>query len=115
MPARPACRHQAASSTGRALAVHAPLLVATLRRYLSQISVSVRPGSVALIDTTLRHFAVYLTEHHPDLAGIADVRRTHIEGFKTFLTSKTGYRGKREPAKTTTGMRLGHLRGLFAR
>ncbi|RZL70655.1 MAG: site-specific integrase, partial [Rhodococcus sp. (in: high G+C Gram-positive bacteria)] len=32
-----------------------------------------------------------------------------------FLTSKPGYRGKREPAKTTTGMRLGHLRGFFDR
>ncbi|MGS0685654.1 tyrosine-type recombinase/integrase [Nakamurella sp. GG22] len=99
----------------QALAVIAPLLVETLRRYLAQITVSMRPGSVELIDTTLRHFAVYLTEHHPDVLGIADVRRTHIEGFKTFLTSKAGYRGKREPAKTTTGMRLGHLRGMFDR
>ncbi|MGI8416586.1 MAG: tyrosine-type recombinase/integrase [Nakamurella sp.] len=98
-----------------ALAATAPLLVETMRRYLTQIAVSMRPGSVALIDTTLRHFAVYLTEHHPDLSGIADVRRTHIEGFKTFLTSKAGYRGNRGPAKTTTGMRLGHLRGMFDR
>jgi hypothetical protein len=98
-----------------ALAVTAPLLVQTLRRYLAQITVSMRPGSVELVDTTLRHFAVYLTEHHPDVAGLAQVRRTHIEGFKTFLTSKAGYRGKREPAKTTTGMRLGHLRGMFDR
>jgi len=99
----------------QALAVIAPLLVETLRRYLAQISISMRPGSVELVDTTLRHFAVYLTEHHPDVAGVAQVRRTHIEGFKTFLTSKAGYRGKREPAKTTTGMRLGHLRGMFDR
>lgn len=99
----------------RDLAVTAPLLVETLRRYLAQISVTMRPGSVELIDTTLRHFAVYLTEHHPDVHGLADVCRTHIEGFKTFLASKAGYRGKRGPAKTTTGMRLGHLRGMFDR
>ena len=97
------------------LSAAAPVLVGTLRRYLVQIGISMRPGSVALIDTTLRHFAVYLTEHHSDLTGIAGVRRTHIEGFKTFLVSKAGYRGKPEPAKTTTGMRLGHLRGLFDR
>jgi integrase len=97
------------------LSAAAPALVGTLRRYLAQIGISMRPGSVALIDTTLRHFAVYLTEHHSDLTGIAGVRRTHIEGFKTFLVSKAGYRGKPEPAKTTTGMRLGHLRGLFDR
>lgn len=98
-----------------ALATRSPLLVASLRRYLSQIAVSMRPGSVALIDTTLRHFAGYLTEHHPDVLGLVDVRRTHIEGFKTFLASKTAYRGKPEPAKSTTAMRLGHLRGLFDR
>lgn len=98
-----------------ALADRAPHLVGTLRRYLAQVSVSMRPGSVALIDTTLRHLAVYLTDHHPEVAGVGDIRRTHIEGFKTFLTSKPGYRGKREPAKTTTGMRLGHLRGFFDR
>jgi hypothetical protein len=98
-----------------ALAKRAPQLVGTLRRYLTQIGVSMRPGSVALIDTTLRHLAVYLTEHHPDITAIADIRRTHIEGFKTFLTSKPGYRGKRGPARTTTGMRLGHLRGFFDR
>ena len=99
----------------QALAVIAPSLVETLRRYLAQVSISMRPGSVELVDTTLRHFAVYLTEHHTDVVSVAQVRRTHIEGFKTFLTSKAGYRGKREPAKTTTGMRLGHLRGMFDR
>lgn len=99
----------------RALADRAPQLVATLRRYLTQIEVSMRPGSVALIDTTLRHLAVYLTDYHPDITGIGDIRRTHIEGFKTFLAGKPGYRGERGPAKTTTGMRLGHLRGFFDR
>lgn len=98
-----------------ALAARAPQLVATLRRYLTQISVSMRPGSVALIDTTLRHLAVYLTDHHSEITGIAHVHRTHIEGFKTFLTSKPGYRGKRAPAKTTTGMRISHLHCFFAR
>jgi len=34
-----------------------------------------RPGSVALADTTLRHFASYLTGHHPDLIAAALIRR----------------------------------------
>ena len=98
-----------------ALTARAPHLVATLRRYLTQIQVSMRPGSVALIDTTLRHFAVYLTDHHGGLTHVAEIRRTHIEGFKTFLAARPGYRGSRGPAKTTTGMRLGHLRSFFDR
>lgn len=97
------------------LTTRAPQLVATLRRYLTQITVSMRPGSVALIDTTLRHLAVYLTDHHPDISAVAEIRRTHIEGFKTFLTSRIGYRSKPGPAKTTIGMRLGHLRSFFDR
>lgn len=97
------------------LAARAPQLVATLRRYLSQITISMRPGSVALVDTTLRHLAVYLTDHHPDIGAVAEIRRTHIEGFKTFLASRVGYRGKSGPAKTTLGMRLGHLRSFFDR
>lgn len=97
------------------LATRSPVLVSTLRRYLAQIAVSMRPGSVALIDTSLRHFAVYLTEHHPEMAGLAGVRRTHIEGFKAFLAGKTGYRGKTAPAKTTIAMRLSNLQGMFDR
>ncbi|MEB3065746.1 tyrosine-type recombinase/integrase, partial [[Mycobacterium] zoologicum] len=97
------------------LAARAPQLVATLRRYLTQVTVSMRPGSIALIDTTLRHLAVYLTDHHPDIGAVAAIRRTHIEGFKTFLASRVGYRSKPGPAKTTIGMRLGHLRSFFDR
>ena len=93
----------------------APSLVATMRRYLTQVTISMRPGSVALIDTTLRHLAVYLIDHHPDIAAVAEISRTHIEGFKTFLTSRVGYRSNPGPAKTTIGMRLGHLRSFFDR
>ncbi|MCB1292541.1 tyrosine-type recombinase/integrase [Mycolicibacterium sp.] len=97
------------------LAARAPRLVATMRRYLTQVTISMRPGSVALIDTTLRHLAVYLIDHHPDIAAVAEISRTHIEGFKTFLTSRVGYRSNPGPAKTTIGMRLGHLRSFFDR
>lgn len=97
------------------LAARAPHLVATMRRYLTQVAISMRPGSVALIDTTLRHLAVYLIDHHPNISSVAEISRTHIEGFKTFLTSRVGYRSKPGPAKTTIGMRLGHLRSFFDR
>jgi integrase len=97
------------------LAGSAPILIATMRRYLAQLALSLRPGSVALIDTTLRTFAGYLVEHHREITAAAAVRRTHIEGFKAYLTARPGYRGHRQPAKTTLGMRLGHLRGFFDR
>lgn len=97
------------------LATSAPMLVLTMRRYLAQLGLSLRPGSVALIDTSLRHLAAYLTEHHGDVSAAADIGRSHIEGFKAWLAARAGYRGHRAPAKTTIGMRISHTRAFFER
>jgi len=97
------------------LACTAPVLTTTMRRYLAQIALSMRPGTVALADTTLRHFATYLSDHHHDVVAVADIKRTHIEGFKAWLTARPGYRRRREPVKTTVGMRMSHLRCFFDR
>jgi site-specific recombinase XerD len=97
------------------LTAQAPEMTATMRRYLTQLKISMRAGSVALIDTTLRHLAAYLTQHHRDVQQVHHVRRTHLEGFKVWLASRPGYRGRHGPAKTTIGMRLGHLRCFFDR
>jgi integrase len=99
----------------RALDQQVPVMTATMRRYLAQLGISMRPGSVALVDTTLRHLASYLTAHHPGVTTVAAIRRTHIEGFKTWMTARPGYRGATGPARTTTGMRISHLRGFFDR
>jgi integrase len=93
----------------------APVLTGTMRRYLAQLAISMRPGTVKLIDTTLRHLAVYLTDHHPDVMAAAQIRRTHIEGFKAWMQARPGYRGTRNLSKTTIGMKTGHLRGFFDR
>jgi len=93
----------------------APELAGTMRRYLAQLAISMRPSSVGLIDTTLRHLASYLTGCHPGITAASQIRRTHIEGFKAWLAARPGYRGRRGPAKTTIGMRLGHVRGFFDR
>ena len=89
------------------------------RRYPATVpradQVSLRPNSVKQIDTDLRHFAVPSSpRHHPDVNGVADMTRTHIEEYKPRLTTNPGTAGK-QPAKTTTGKRLGHLRGFFDR
>jgi hypothetical protein len=45
-----------------------PELVATRRRYLDQLTLSLRPGIVETIDTNLRLFAEFLTTNHPEVA-----------------------------------------------
>ncbi|MEJ7801342.1 MAG: hypothetical protein WKF60_12535 [Ilumatobacter sp.] len=47
-----------------ALAADVPALSATMRRYLAQLAVSWRPGSVDTIDTTLRMFGWFIADHH---------------------------------------------------
>ena len=70
-----------------------------MRRYLAQLAISMRPGSVALIDTTLRHLAGYLTAYHPDVTAAAQIGRTHIEGFKAWLASTARLPGQPQPGQ----------------
>jgi len=98
-----------------AISVAAPKLVTTMRRYLAQIALSLRPGSVAIADTSLRHLATYRVGHHREVQCVRDLRRTHIDGFKAWLANRGGYRGKPSPAPTTIGMRLGNVRTFLDR
>ncbi|MDN5896119.1 MAG: site-specific integrase [Nocardioides sp.] len=96
------------------LDAQAPVLVATMRRYLDQCLLSLRPSSVALFDTTFRQFAGLLTTADPPVTRVADISREHIEAYKSDLAARPGYRG-RPLSKTTLGMRIGHLHTFFTR
>ncbi len=98
-----------------ALAVDVPALAATMHRYLAQLAVSLRPGSVATIDTTLRMFGRFIADHHPEAVGAADINRFHIEAFKPWLAARPGKKGHTQLSATTIGMRLGHLRNFLGR
>jgi integrase len=97
------------------VATHAPRLAATARRYLAQLAVSLRASSVAIVDTTLRQLAGLLVDAHPEVTGFADIRREHIEGYKTWMVTRPGYRRAQTLSKTTIGMRMGNLRIFFER
>ncbi len=98
-----------------ALGADAPKLAATMGRYLDQLAVSLRPGSVETIDTTLRMFGRFIADHHSDVEGAGDIGRVHIEAFKPWLATRPGRKGNETLSATTIGMRLGHLRGFFGR
>jgi integrase len=93
----------------------APHLAATMRRYLDQTALSLRPSSVTLFDTTLRQFAGLLLRDFPTVATVAGIDREHIEAYKTWLAARPGYRKNTTLTKTTLGMRVGHLRTFFTR
>lgn len=96
------------------LTLQAPVLVATMRRYLDQCALSLRPSSVTLFDTTLRQFAALLSVADPPITRVAAITREHIEAYKIQLAERPGRQGK-PLSKTTLGMRLGHLRTFFTR
>ena len=92
----------------------APQLAVTGWRYLDQIALSFRPATIDVADNTLRCFAGYLVNTHPDVSGFVDVRRNHVEGFKTFFAAHFTIKGI-PPARNTIRQRLGMLRSFFDR
>ena len=96
------------------IATHAPVLAATARDYLDQISVTARPGTATSADIALRLFASWLIDHDPNVVALRHVNRRHIEHYKLWLATRENGRG--EPLKKTTiNLRLGMLRVIIER
>ena len=86
----------------------APVLAATIRRYLDQLAISLRASSVACVETTLRQFAGHVVTHSGAVT-VAGIDRERVEDYKTWLAARVGYRRNTQVSKTTIGMRMGHL------
>jgi hypothetical protein len=67
-----------------------PRVAATMRRYLTQISCLLRPGTVSGADLALRSFAAFLAQAAPRVASVAPVTRRHIEDYKPWLAARPG-------------------------
>ncbi len=92
-----------------------PQVATTMRAYLDQIAVVLRPGSVRNTDQCLRCFATYLLLHHPEVASVRDIKRAHVEGYKPWLASRPGRSGAPRAKDATLAHRLGTLRMFFLR
>jgi integrase len=86
------------------LSGNAPQLVATMRRYLVQLTTFLAPRSVELADQTLRQLARWLV-NDTDVTLVADIERRHIEDYKVWLARQPGVRGP-TLAKNTQRHRL---------
>ncbi len=60
------------------LSTRAPQLVATMRRYLLQLTTFLAPRSVEVADTTLRQLARWFTSS-TEVTVVAGIERRHIE------------------------------------
>ena len=97
------------------IAAVAPVLAATLQRYLAQLALSLRPASVTAADRIVRHFASYLTDH-TNVVRLVDVERHHVEGFKRHLATRPNQnRPDTTVSPQTIRITLGTLRTCFER
>ncbi|ACY21818.1 integrase family protein [Gordonia bronchialis DSM 43247] len=85
--------HQPVATTGWATITHG--YATTARRYIEQVTLSLRPNTVTGIEHDLRRFGSWLTDTHPQIANCAELQRVHIEEFKKWLsTTPTPRTGK---------------------
>jgi hypothetical protein len=84
--------------TWEQLAASHPELVATMGRYLEQISCVLRPGSVAGTDLALRSFAAFLIESAPEVTSTAQVTRRHVENYNLAVSCDPPRRLSIDPA-----------------
>jgi integrase len=88
-------------------------LADTIDAYLAQMAVSLRPSSVESASGILGRFCGFLREAHPEVFGAADIRRVHIESYKTWLAARPGRKGKAANATVRAG--LSTVRMFFER
>jgi len=91
-----------------------PGVCGPMRRYLEQIGCVLRPRSVVNADMALRCFAGFLAETAPEVTGLAQVTRRHVEAFKPWLAARPG-QNKLAVTTATIAHRLGTLRMFFVR
>jgi site-specific recombinase XerD len=96
------------------LAVNAPTLVATIQRYLEQLTVSLRPSTVGNAEGTLREFTTFLATEDHEVRCAADVQRRHIEAYKRWLAKRPAAHGG-PLHRHTVKDRLGVMRNFFER
>ena len=88
-------RRTPVSITGWAAVV--PAFADTARRYVAQVTLSLRPATVKHIEHDLREFGTWLTAQHPEVASCADLERHHIEAYKTWLATESRSRAGGRP------------------
>ena len=88
-------------------------LVATMRRYLIQLTTFLAPRSVEAADNCLRQLTRWLVAE-TEVAVVADITRTHIEDYKVWLAAQPGIKGP-TMAKNTQRQRLRMIRIFLER
>ena len=114
LPARDNGRGGRRDADWQRLNDRAPVLTATMRDYIDQMATRLRPKSVDTIEKSLRLFANYLIDHHPEVTAVAHIGRDHVQAYISWLAARPGLHG-RTLANQTQRSRIGALAVFFAR
>ena len=95
------------------LSARAPHLVATMRRYLGQLTTFLAPRSVDVAESTLRQFTRWLVTA-TNITAVADIQRSHVEDYKLWLSAQPGTKTP-TLAKNTQRQRLRMIRIFLER
>ena len=92
-----------------------PTMADTAGRYLAQIELSLRPSTVGEAERSLRELGCFLARDAPEVIGVADINRGHIEAYKTWLAGRPRHFGGGTLHRHTIRARLLCLRCFFER
>ncbi len=92
-----------------------PEMATTVRRYLQQLALSLRPTTAYQEKTRLFHFFSWLSQSAPEITKLYQIQRCHIEAFKEHLCHvPLQHRSNRLPCDTLAPWtRRGILSALF--
>jgi len=85
------------------------------KRYIEQVTLSLRPSTVKHIELHLRTFGTWLADHHREIKSCADLERHHIEAFKHWLAVTPRPRTGKPLARTSIKEQLINLGCFFDR
>jgi integrase len=89
-------------------------LAATMRTYLAQCALTQRPKTATRNEAALRELGVFLAGHAPEVTCVAELRRQHLEAYKSWLAQRPAKRPSKGPtlARASLKNRLVGI-GLF--
>ncbi|MDJ0363476.1 tyrosine-type recombinase/integrase [Rhodococcus sp. H29-C3] len=100
----------------RASGVPQPAIREVIAHYLSTVDTILRPKTVISRAESLTGFTCWLAENHPDIAGIPELTRTHIEEFLAYNAHRAS-RGRGRRGQSISSVHHAHtvidLRGFF--
>ncbi len=92
-----------------------PLMASTMRGYIEQLALTQRPATTTRNEAGLRELAAFLLDTAPDVVCVADIRRHHIEAYKTWLATRPLHHRAGTMHRASITNRLTAIRLFFTR